>query len=68
MKRIAILALAASALSAGIANAQYDPYWDVNRGAAQTVQGAKEKAQGQTRSESRLKAAPLDQQTNYSPS
>lgn len=67
MKRIAIFALAASALSAGIANAQYDPYWDVNRGAVQTVQGAKEKANGQTRHESRLKAAPLEQQTNYNP-
>lgn len=71
MKRLATLALAAAALSAGVASAQYDPFWDVNKSVEQS-----QRAQSATRADAhrdtykapaRFQPAPLEQQTNYGP-
>lgn len=66
MKRIVTLALVTAAFGAGVANAQYDPYWDTNR--ANRVQGTTVEQPRQTENApSRFQPAPLEQQTNYNP-
>jgi hypothetical protein len=68
MKRIVTLALVTAAFGAGVANAQYDPYWDVNRGNRNDATTVEQSQQRQTnKAPSRFQPAPLEQQTNYNP-